>query len=212
MSGCHAIGTFKDYLMAQRIDANDCRHKGYGLTAIATESAQRIGKDGYVILDDISPKSAITCLADYFWHKYTYIQSDNLKPGNDVMEVGKLRWLLNIRIQGAFLDEKVYANELVDLIAKNVLGDSFVIDSFGLVLSMPGSTQQRFHSDSPTLFNSEIDGMIPAHALTVAIPLISMNAHHGTTALFPQSHRQSSGHSSKDSPIIPDVPIGSCII
>ena len=53
-----------------------------------------------------------------------------------------------------------------------------------------GSAWLRWHRDGTELFApSGLDLLLPAVAITVGIPLLEMNQIHGTTALWPGSHR-----------------------
>jgi ectoine hydroxylase-related dioxygenase (phytanoyl-CoA dioxygenase family) len=53
--------------------------------------------------------------------------------------------------------------------------------------------------------------MLPAHALTYALPLIEMNELHGSTTLWPGSHRWRNDND-KSEEITPVIPIGSCML
>jgi ectoine hydroxylase-related dioxygenase (phytanoyl-CoA dioxygenase family) len=91
------------------------------------------------------------------------------------------------------------------------------------VCSLPAAPAQHRHDDGGTLFrNSGIDRLLPAAAITVGIPLLEMNEVHGTTTLWPGTHRdvnrsralrdRSQNCTFKDECIEPVVREGSCIL
>jgi len=96
-------------------------------------------------------------------------------------------------------------------VARLSLDETAILESFGAIVSLPGSEQQHIHRDGTLLFDSAISPMLPAHALTCILPLVDMNDRYGTTAIWPNSHRWKT----RDESIVPEapqVPAGSCII
>ena len=55
---------------------------------------------------------------------------------------------------------------------------------------MPAAPGQHIHQDGADLFRqAALNRLLPIVAVTVGVPLIEMNDVHGTTALWPGSHR-----------------------
>lgn len=187
------------------------------------ESAKTLAQQGFVAFENAVPTDLITQARAEFHDAYLKA-SEELKAaeGADrqmpVVRVGHQRWMMTVTLQGAFADRNLYANPQVIETLKETLGDDFILESFGVVLSLPGSKPQHMHRDGPTLFNTGIDPMLPAHAVTVVIPLIEMNEHHGSTELWPGTHRlpNQSADQIKDvqaqTPITPLVREGSAVI
>lgn len=135
----------------------------------------------------------------------------NETPLDAALEVGDRRNLFPLPFTGAFADPLVWANPAIVALARLALADEAVLESYGVVVSLPGAGNQHFHRDGPSLFDSAISPLLPAHALTVAFPLVEMNDTNGTTALWPGSHRWQK--SDRDAPsFAPVVPPGSAIL
>lgn len=105
-------------------------------------------------------------------------------------EVGDKRIQLAVGLRGAFLDPQLWANPLLLPILHALLGPDVLLDSVSVVVARPGAKAQHRHRDHPALFPelaSEI--MLPAHAVSVMIPLIALDEQTGTTMLSPGTHR-----------------------
>lgn len=166
-------------------------------------------RDGYVVLDHVVAPDTIAILRREFESRYRRHFQDNEQ--DDTLEVGNRRYLVPIELAGPFADPAIYANAAVVAVARHALDVSAVLESFGAVVSLPDAGQQHIHRDGPVLFDSAISALLPAHALTFALPLIDMNEEHGTTALWPGSHRWRTRDESVP-PIAPEVPAGSCML
>lgn len=130
---------------------------------------------------------------------------------DDATRVGHRRYMVTVELSGAFADPVVYANPQVMQVVRDSLGASAIIETFGVVVSLPGAEAQHRHRDGSPLFDSLLIGMLPAHALTAVFPLLEMNAMHGTTALWSGSHRYPE-QVDEASRIEPTVPVGGCVI
>ena len=97
---------------------------------------------------------------------------------------------------------------------QDALGAECILGSFGAITALPGAEDQHVHRDHPFLFQDEaIDTAMPAYAINVIIPLVGMDAGHGTTRVWPGSHRVWSEDKAKQLPSEdPVAPVGSCII
>jgi ectoine hydroxylase-related dioxygenase (phytanoyl-CoA dioxygenase family) len=166
-------------------------------------------KHGYAILDHVLPEATMQALRADFDNRYPQYLHD--AETSDSLEVGKRRYMVPIALSGSFGDPLVFANPYVVALIREVLGRDAILEAFGAVVSLSGSQAQHIHSDGPPLFNSDISSVLPAHALTFALPLIEMNELHGTTAIWPGSHR-SKTHNSDAAPEMPTIPVGSCLI
>ena len=165
--------------------------------------------DGYVMLGSVIPSETVCRLNEQFNKSYAQYLRD--RDADDVLKVGDRRYMIPIRISGPFRDPIVYANPFILSVVRESLGLDAILESFGAVVSLSGSETQHVHRDSPVLFDAGISPLLPAHALTVVIPLIEMNELHGTTAVWPGSHRWKSF----DDKVVSETPrieIGSCAI
>lgn len=166
-------------------------------------------KNGYAILDHVLPEPLMAGLKRAFEQRYSEYFSDESR--DETLAIGDRRALLALHMADGFGDPLVYANPAVVALARLALGRDAILESYGAVLSLPGAARQHVHRDGPALFDSAISPLLPAHALTVALPMIEMNEQHGTTALWPGSHRWPKPDESKPS-ISPVVPVGSCML
>ncbi len=191
----------------------DCRQIAADATIAQSEQVrlayESLIKNGYVVLDHVVDAGTAARLNQEFRARYhNYLQDSELP---DTMKVGNKRYLMTLDLSGGFADPAIYANPVIVAIARMALDSNAILESFGAVVSLAGAQQQHIHRDSTLLFDAAIAPILPAHALTLAMPLIDMNEHHGTTALWPRSHRWKERDESVP-PIAPDVPAGSCIL
>lgn len=164
---------------------------------------------GYAILDNLLPADVAAALPPAFEALRSALLHES--TDDDKLKVGNKRMLYTLPFTGAFADPLVWGHPVVVALVRLVLAEDAVLDSYGLVVSLPGAELQHFHRDGPGLFDSAIAPLLPAHALTVALPLVEMNETNGTTALWPGSHRQQKTDREQPS-ISPVLPLGSCMI
>jgi hypothetical protein len=166
-------------------------------------------RNGYAILDRLLPEDTVAALR-------CAVAADagrllNAAPRDEALEIGDRRNLFPLPFAGAFADPLVWGNPVIVALARMALADEAVLESYGIVVSLPGAERQHLHRDGPALFDSAISPLLPAHALTVALPLVDMNETNGTTALWPGSHRWQKAD--RDAPSVsPVVPPGSAIL
>lgn len=80
-----------------------------------------------------------------------------------------------------------------DVIAQMVaakLGPERILESFGLLVSRPGSPNQGRHHDGLLFTDTNLDRILPCFALSLAIPLVPLDEVSGTTAFWRGSHRK----------------------
>jgi ectoine hydroxylase-related dioxygenase (phytanoyl-CoA dioxygenase family) len=97
--------------------------------------------------------------------------------------------MITVELAPPFDDPQLFANPWLVSILGAVLDPSFVIDSFGVVCSLPSAQGQPRHRDGEPLFPAGLDALLPTTAVTLGIPLLEMNEQNGTTAILPGSHR-----------------------
>ena len=163
---------------------------------------------GYVILDNVESPEKIRSLREEFFENYKDQIRD--QEAADSLEVGARRFMIPLRFSGGLGAPGVFANPYALALIRSVLDEAAIVDAFGAILSLNGAEQQHIHHDGPILFNSEISRLLPAYALTYALPLVDMNDLSGTTAIWPGSHRR--GNYEGQEPLHPEVPAGSCML
>ncbi len=166
-------------------------------------------KDGYAILDHVLPADRVRALNLEFNSRYARYLRD--VEHEDSLKVGQGRFRVPVEFSGGFADPDVYANPIVIAVIREALGADAIIEAFGAVVALSGSAAQHTHRDGPLLFDSGISPLLPAHALTFALPLADMNDVQGTTALWSGSHRWKAGPTDAP-PELFAVPVGSCLL
>lgn len=155
--------------------------------ATATEALRR---DGAVVLDDlIDPALLAACKTHIETHHPDYgIPDEAEKTGPYVG-----RHTAPVVVDGPLADPAVLLPEAVEHIAKALLGDLFMIDTHGVLVSMPGAPDQDAHPDAKLFPEAALDHMLPAFAYAVSVPLVRMDEVSGRTAFWLGSHRQPNG-------------------
>ncbi|HTR85270.1 MAG TPA: phytanoyl-CoA dioxygenase family protein [Reyranella sp.] len=169
-------------------------------------------RHGYAILDHVLPGEKMGALKAEFEARHArYLEN---REYDETLEVGTGRFLVPVALSGPFADPELYANPFIMAMVHQALDTDAVLDNFGAIVSHAGAEKQHFHRDASPLFDSAIAAMLPAHALTVALPLVDMNEEHGTTAIWPGSHRwKSENHrDEKVQPLAPTIPVGSAFM
>jgi ectoine hydroxylase-related dioxygenase (phytanoyl-CoA dioxygenase family) len=99
--------------------------------------------------------------------------------------------MITLDLEPPFDRRELIANAWLCAVLSTAFESDFVLDACGVVCSLPGASMQHIHQDGGDIFpQAELNRMLPAIAVTVAIPLLEMNDVHGTTALWLGSHRK----------------------
>lgn len=195
-----------------RIDCREISGDDIGKSEHIRRAYDGLVRHGYAILDNVLAEEKVHALAAEFEQRYAEYLVD--RDRDDTLEVGQRRYMIPVAFTGGFADPLVYANPYVVALARLALDDDAILDSFGAFVALAGSERQHFHRDARLLFDSGISAILPAHALTVVMPLVEMNDLHGTTAIWPGSHRWKTRKERDESvaPLLPKIPVGSCLI
>jgi ectoine hydroxylase-related dioxygenase (phytanoyl-CoA dioxygenase family) len=197
--------------MILRITPPSAERRSGALSSETIEQASRSFRvEGALILEDVVDVSLIARAKKAFNETYArYLVDSEL---DDALTVGKRRLMITVDLEPPFDAPQLFANPWLLPILSAALDEDFVLGAFGVVCSLPSAPGQHQHRDGGILFpHSGIDPMLPVAAITVAIPLLEMNASHGTTALWLGSHRDES-RASNEASIEPVVSEGSCVI
>ena len=191
-----------------RIDFSGVPTEGLSQSKEVEAAFDGFTREGYVILDNIVPPETICSLHEEFHARYREQIRDMETPQS--LEVGARRFMISLHFSGGLGAEHVYANPYVIALVRMILDDEAIIDAFGAILSLSGAEEQHIHHDGPILFNSQISRLLPAYAMTFALPLVEMNETSGTTALWLGSHRR--GEHEGAEPERPTIPLGSGVM
>ncbi|MBS0548915.1 MAG: phytanoyl-CoA dioxygenase family protein [Proteobacteria bacterium] len=192
-----------------RFDVHDVPTEGLAESETIRGAYDCFVKQGYAILDNALPGDRMREVAAEFERRYAHYY--NGTPAGEFMEVGNRRMMIPVELSGVFNDPLLFANPYVLAMLKMALGPDAVIEAFGAFVALPGAEKQHVHRDGPSLFDAGIARILPAHALTVVFPLIEMNDRHGSTRIWPGSHRhlENDPEGPNEAPV---VPLGSCFM
>jgi ectoine hydroxylase-related dioxygenase (phytanoyl-CoA dioxygenase family) len=171
--------------------------------------AQRFRADGVLVLENVVDAALIARARRAFGEAYgRYLDG---KKHRDAPMVGDRRLMITVDLEPPFDAPQLFANPWILSVMEVFLHEGFVLGAFGVVCSLPSAPAQHLHSDGPPLFPDLVGRLVPASAITVAVPLLEMNEVHGTTALYPGSHRDASCATTGKG-IEPIVREGSCLL
>jgi ectoine hydroxylase-related dioxygenase (phytanoyl-CoA dioxygenase family) len=171
--------------------------------------AERFRVDGALILANVVDAALIVRLKRAFGK--TYARYLDGKSHRGALMVGDRRLMITVDLEPPFDEPQLFANPFILSVMAAVFGEDFLLGAFGVVCSLPSAPAQHLHSDGPPLFPDPVGRLVPASAITVAIPLLEMNKMHGTTALYLGSHRDASCATTGKG-IEPIVREGSCLL
>lgn len=161
-----------------------------------------LSQEGFCVLDGVLPTDLVAELRQEFFERYG--REMVKRSAADVLTVGDRRFMFTVELSGPFGSPTVYANPYLLSVIRRTLGADCVLDSFGVVASLPGAEQQHMHRDGSPLFPGPLAGMLPVYAITVVLPLVEMNDNHGTTALEAGTHRYKEAGVEPQTPIVPE--------
>jgi len=146
-------------------------------------------KNGVLLIKNYYAVEYIQNLKKEFVDKYAYYLED--KVFDNALRVGHRRTMLTMRFEGLFKERKYYLGNSLRQLMRVLLGDSFIINSLGAVVSLPGAKEQSVHRDHPNLYSDggvEMMKVGPPYAITVGIPLVKTDEICGGTKFWLGSH------------------------
>jgi ectoine hydroxylase-related dioxygenase (phytanoyl-CoA dioxygenase family) len=173
---------------------------------------QAFESKGVIAIENAFAPDFIASLRRAFIRDYGGHLAD--RETDETLKVGDKRILVPVQVAKPFSSPQLYANPFVLPLVQDVLGEECVLGSFGAITALPGAKDQHVHRDHPFLFNDEaIDTMVPAYAVNVIVPLVALDERHGTTRLWPGSHRIWLESKARQLPSEdPVARVGSCIL
>ena len=187
------------------------RNLGLFSNATLEQASRCMRTEGALLLEDIVDPALILDARETFLQRYSsYLDG---QKHDDALQVGDKRLMITVDLEPPFERRELIANSwLLPVLSATFEGD-FVLAAYGVVCSLPAAPRQHIHRDGAVLFRREValNRILPIVAVTVAMPLLEMNEIHGTTALWPRSHRDDTIASTEiaDEPLVRE---GSCAI
>ncbi len=107
-------------------------------------------------------------------------------------EVGDKRTMIAIEVKPPFSNPALFAPAAVMPVLWRLLGGNCILDAYVAVTSRPDSADQHVHVDFPFLFDEDecLSQSLPPYAITLAIPLVPLDAMTGVTRFWPGTHRR----------------------
>jgi hypothetical protein len=146
-------------------------------------------REGFLVVPDVFDRHRTAELLENVRREHPEYLGAGLPE--DHYEVGDRRFAAPLRFAPPFDCADFIAHPLVVALMDATLGASHVLEAYGVTSSLPGATEQHVHRDGGPLFpDSGLDGLLPASAVTVAMPLVDMDETSGMTVFWPGSQRQ----------------------
>lgn len=161
-----------------------------------------------VVLDDLVDPAAIArCRAAIERDRPDYATPDPVRnfgayPG---------RFTVPFRVGGALGGRAIFCPPAVLDIMAALLGPAFVVDSFGVLVSLPGADDQTRHVDAILFPETPIDRLLPPATIAFSLPLVRLDETSGTTGFWSRSHVDPARALGAQD-VAPIVPTGSALL
>lgn len=156
---------------------------------LLNEHLARFHRDGFLVVPGTFGRERASALLEQLREEYPEYLGHG-EP-DDHYQVGDRRFTAPLRYAPPFDCADFITHPLVEAMLSAMLGATYVLEAFGVVSSLPGAQEQHVHRDGGPLFpDSGLDGLLPASAVAVAMPLVDLNETTGMTVFWPGSHRQ----------------------
>jgi ectoine hydroxylase-related dioxygenase (phytanoyl-CoA dioxygenase family) len=143
-------------------------------------------RDGVVVLDDlVDPALLARCKAEI---EAGYPELDRVDPERNFGSYAG-RHTMPLRVEGTLANRAIFLPQPILDFAGALLGKQFMLESLGLLVSLPGAEDQPRHPDA-LLYTEGTDRLLPPFAVAFALPLVPMDEVTGTTAFWRGSHRK----------------------
>ncbi len=164
-------------------------------------------REGVVVLDDlVDPALLARAKAEIEENEPDHARVDPVRNYGPY----KGRHTAPMCVQGTLADRAIFLPKPIEKIAIEMLGNNFLVDSMGLLVSLPGAEDQRGHPDGTLFPEVRIEPMLPCFALAFSMPLVPMDEVSGRTAFWRRSHRTMEAKGEHD--YAPVVAPGSAIL
>lgn len=197
--------------MIARFTPSEAERKAGAFSEATLDKATRCMRaDGVLVLEDIVNPASTREARRAFVQRYARYLDEQKRDAT--LDVGGGRPMITVNLEPPFDRQELFANSWLCPILSAVFEHDFVLDAYGVVCSLPGAPSQAIHQDGGDLFpQAALNRMLPIAAITVGMPLVEMNENHGTTAVWPSSHRDETHVSTEicDEPLVRE---GSCML
>jgi hypothetical protein len=177
------------------------------LDAAAARAVEVVRREGVAVLDDLVDAVLVARCADEVTARYPHLAVPDRARNYGPYEG---RHTIPLVVEDTLADPAIFVPAAFRRIAAGVLGGRWMVDSVGLLVAIPGAPDQKGHSDGTLFPEVALDGLLPAFALSFAMPLVRMDETSGRTAFWRGSHRTGKAAGAPD--FVPTVEPGSALV
>lgn len=153
------------------------------------EAAAAIRRDGAAVVEQVWPAELIDRLRAAVFAQHPEFSDPDLL--DDYLGTKDVRYLAPVTVSAPILATGVLTAPALVGLCKALLGADFVYEAFGIMMVYPGVKAQKGHRDGGDLFpETGIDRILPPSALTIAIPLVDVDAELAPTGVAVGTHRE----------------------
>jgi tetratricopeptide (TPR) repeat protein len=178
-----------------------------------TDLASRLFKQyGALVVDNVFDTDMLQAIKSLILDKYaSYFEP---KDYDDCLRLGDKRHMVTLDIEGPINSPDLYDNPFITAIAKQILGEDYILGGLNMGVSLPGAENQAVHKDHTPLFyeDEEFREYTPTFAVGILIPLVQHSHTVGTTLVIKGSHKTSLKEAKSLPGQAPFLDIGSCLI
>ncbi|HEX3675380.1 MAG TPA: phytanoyl-CoA dioxygenase family protein [Rhizomicrobium sp.] len=183
------------------VEVSDDERANFALhEATAARAQAALREHGCLVLRGTFDPAFIAALYAEFLAQYGALSAAEMEalsakpPPTPLLKVGEGRYDITPRMTGAFGRTELFANPLLCRFLTLALSGAMRLSGCTLVASYPGAARQHIHRDHPHLFGeADVAANLPAYAISVALPLVDVDAQNGPTGVWPGSHRWNDG-------------------
>lgn len=149
-----------------------------------------IRQHGALVVRNAIPPSVIGAVNEEFRVRHDVHMAAGQKKLFRRFQSDPLRAQVPTAVDGPVADPAFFAPPSVQALARELVGEDFIIGDMGVVISHGGATRQEVHRDFSPLFDGlEMDLDLPMFCLMVLVPLVDVSVEMGPTEYWPGSHR-----------------------
>jgi ectoine hydroxylase-related dioxygenase (phytanoyl-CoA dioxygenase family) len=154
--------------------------------AIVSQAKGALNDSGILILRQSIDQAAARVANQAIRETFCSLDTEGAKRHG--IRVGGGRYMVTLNLNPPFDNPALFASPPLLAIARATLGVDAIINSFAVVIALPGAEAQRVHVDHGMLFpGDEAASMAaPPYALTAIIPLLDLDASTGSTEVWPR--------------------------
>lgn len=158
-----------------------------GADAVA-DAAVAIRRDGAVAVEGVWPGETVDRLREVVLSQHP--EFTDPAALRDYLGTRGERFIAPVTVTNAVRSAGVLDSPALEELCGTLLGEDFVYEAFGILMVYPGVKAQGAHRDGAALFpETGLDRILPPSALTIAIPLVDVDADFAPTGVAVGSHR-----------------------